>query len=158
MFQSIKIFFLISISIIVMTPVYAEPTPVTLPNNVLNPTKIDSSVEDVPRIVDIVIRIVRWTYTIFFVIAVFMILMAAYTYLTAQAEPEKIKNATNQIVWASIAIAVALLAVSMSMIVKSIVSPSGGGTGGGTGSIKTTPTYERTFTREERNTVNLPGE
>jgi len=84
-------------------------------------------VENVEGVVVILITILKWTYSIFFIVAVFMILMAAYTYLTAQAEPEKIKNATNQIVWASIAIAVALLAVSISMIVKSIVSPSGGG-------------------------------
>ena len=84
-------------------------------------------VENVEGVVVILITILKWTYSIFFIVAVFMILMAAYTYLTAQAEPEKIKNATNQIVWASIAIAVALLAVSISMIVKSIVSPLGGG-------------------------------
>jgi len=86
-----------------------------------------TGVKTASDVVDIFIRVLRWTYSIFFIVAVFMILMAAYTYLTAQAEPEKIKNATNQIVWASIAIAVALLAVSISMIVKSIVSPLGGG-------------------------------
>ena len=83
------------------------------------------------QIVGIIIVIVRWTYTIFFIIAVLYILFAAYTYLTAQAEPEKIKNATNQIIYASIAIAVALLAVSINAIVGSIIEPSGGETGGG---------------------------
>ncbi len=97
-----------------------------------------TNIKKASDVVGIVIIIVRWTYTIFFIIAVFMILLAAYTYLTAQAEPEKIKNATNQIIYAAIAIVVALLAVSINVIVKSIVEPSGGGGGGG---VQSSPTY-----------------
>ena len=118
----------------------AIPTAIN-PEEYLDPLGTGATdIKTASGVVGIIITIVQWTYTIFFVIAVFMILMAAYTYLTAQAEPEKIKNATNQIVWASIAIAVALLAVSISMIVKSIVSPSGGG---GTGETKTTESYKQ---------------
>ncbi len=91
-------------------------------------------------VVVILMTVLRWTYTIFFIVAVFMILLAAYTYLTAQAEPEKIKSATNQIIYASIAIAVALLAVSINAIVGSIIGPSSGG--GNSGASQTqSPTY-----------------
>ena len=123
----------------------AIPTAIN-PEEYLDPLGTGATdIKTASGVVGIIITIVQWTYTIFFVIAVFMILMAAYTYLTAQAEPEKIKNATNQIVWASIAIAVALLAVSISMIVKSIVSPSGGGTNNGQTSPQVGPNSEIMF-------------
>jgi len=141
-----KILFIL---ILIATPIiFAQSTdvvfgaiPTTInPGEYLDPLgKGATDIKTASEVVGIIITIVQWTYSIFFVVAVFMILMAAYTYLTAQAEPEKIKNATNQIVWASIAIAVALLAVSISAIVKSIVSPSGGGTGG----TQATPIYSQ---------------
>ncbi len=119
-----------------MTPVYAVYNPDM--RNVLNPTGIEvpGNIEDVGGIVNIITEIVKWTYTIFFIVAVFMILMAAYTYLTAQADPEKIKNATKQITWAAVAIAVALIAVSVNLIVKQFI---GGGTGTGGGKLYENP-------------------
>jgi len=116
------------------------------------------TVENVSQVVKITIDIVRWAYTIFFIIAVFMILMAAYTYLTAQANPEKITKATNQIIWASVAIAVALIAVSVNVIVRSFI----GGNGGGGGGTPTSPTYNSSQTggafKDNPNvhSVNLP--
>lgn len=82
---------------------------------------------EVSDAVILIINIVKYAYIIFFIISIFMILMAAYTYLTAQAEPEKIKNATNQIIWASVAIVVALLAVSVNVIIKNFIDEKGSG-------------------------------
>lgn len=107
----------------------------------INPTGIKSPISDAPGVVNILIIILRWTYTIFFVISAFMVILAAFTYLTAGAEPEKIKSANHKIIYAAIAIAVALLAVSINAIVGSIIGPSGGGGGGGT-SGQTSPSYD----------------
>ena len=38
-------------------------------------------------IVDIIRQVVRWVYIIFFIIAVFFIIWAAFTYLTAGGDP-----------------------------------------------------------------------
>ncbi len=65
----------------------------------------------VSGVVDILRNIVKWTYIIFFVVAVMFILFAAYTYLMAQGDPEKVNTARNQIIYAAVAIIVALLAV-----------------------------------------------
>ncbi len=78
----------------------------------------------------IIETIVRWTYIIFFIIAVLFIIFAAYTYLTAQGDPEKVKNAHNQIIYAAIAIVVAFMALGIDLIVKSIIDNQGGGGGG----------------------------
>ena len=160
-----KILFIL---ILIATPIiFAQSTdvvfgaiPTTInPGEYLDPLgKGATGVKTASDVVDIFIRVLGWTYSIFFIVAVFMILMAAYTYLTAQAEPEKIKNATNQIVWASIAIAVALLAVSISMIVKSIVSPSGGGTNNGQTSPQVGPNSEIMFNGQTSHQVGPNSE
>ena len=66
--------------------------------------------------------IVKWVYIIFFIIAVLFILFAAFTYLTAQGDPEKVKNARDQIIYAAIAIIVALIAVSVDTIISTFLA------------------------------------
>ncbi|MEK7634679.1 MAG: hypothetical protein AAB396_02255 [Patescibacteria group bacterium] len=85
-------------------------------------TKID-------QLLDILADILKYIYTIFFIVAVMFILFAAYTYLTAQDDPEKIKSATKQIMWASVAIVVALMSLSFNVIIKNFIKPSGGSSG-----------------------------
>ncbi len=76
-------------------------------------------------VVDLVRYIVRWVYIIFFIVAVLFILFAAFTYLSAGGDEEKVKTARNMIIYASIAILVALLAVAFEAIIKGfLLSPT----------------------------------
>ena len=77
-----------------------------------------SSIADVMKILTSIVNIM---YTAFFIVAIAFILLAAFTYLTAQDDPEKIKSATRQIMWAAVAIAVALISVGFNQIVKSFL-------------------------------------
>ncbi len=88
----------------------------------------DSPVKRVNDVIRILYNIVRWTYDIFFITAVFFILLAAYKFLFAQEDPEKIKSAKNQVIYAVIAIIIALLAISFDVIIKDFLggSQSGG--------------------------------
>ena len=70
-------------------------------------------------------RIVSWTYTIFFIVAVFFILVAAFNFLFARGDPEKIKSARSQILWAAVAIAVALISVGAAQIIKTFLKNPG---------------------------------
>lgn len=78
----------------------------------------------------VVASVVRWTYVIFFIIAVLFLLFAAYNYLTAKGDPETIKNVHNQLIYAAIAIVVALVAVSVDVIIKNFIKTGGDGGGG----------------------------
>ena len=60
-------------------------------------------------------------YQAFFIVAVGAVLLAAFTYLTAKDDPEKIKSATKQILWASVAIAIALVSVGANVIIKDLI-------------------------------------
>lgn len=76
-------------------------------------------------IVDIIRQIVRWVYIIFFIIAVLLIIFAAFTYLTAGGDPEKVAEAKNRIIYAAVAIAVAFLAVGFEAIVRNFLTTPG---------------------------------
>ena len=78
----------------------------------------------------VVAAVVRWIYVIFFIIAVLFLLFAAYAYLTAKGDPETIKNVHNQLIYAAIAIVVALIAVSVDLIIKNFITTGGQGGGG----------------------------
>ena len=77
--------------------------------------------ESIGQLFDILLAALSWVYAIFFVIAAFFILFAAFTYLTAKGDPEKVKGARDQIIYAVIAIVVALLAFSIDRIVKAFL-------------------------------------
>jgi protein-S-isoprenylcysteine O-methyltransferase Ste14 len=76
-------------------------------------------------LVDLIRQIVRWIYIIFFIIAVLMIIMAAFTYLTAGGDAEKVATAKNRLIYAAVAIAVALLAVGFEVIVRNFLTAPG---------------------------------
>jgi len=76
-------------------------------------------------LVDILRNVVRWVYIIFFVIAVMFILFAAFNYLTAGGEAEKITKAKNQLIYAVVAIVVALLAVGFETIIRNFLASPG---------------------------------
>ncbi len=78
-----------------------------------------SSVNDIYRILE---KIVGYVYGIFFIVAVLFILLAAFSFLTAQGDPQKIISARNQILWAAVAIAIALLSVGAQAIVRDFLS------------------------------------
>ena len=68
-------------------------------------------------VVDLLRVIVRWVYIIFFIIAVLMILWAAFTYLMAGGDEGKVGEAKNRLIYAVIALVVAFLAVGFETIV-----------------------------------------
>lgn len=76
-------------------------------------------------VVDIIRQVVRWVYIIFFIIAVLLIIFAAFTYLTAGGDPEKVAEAKNRLIYATVAIAVAFLAVGFEVIVRNFLTTPG---------------------------------
>lgn len=73
--------------------------------------------------VGILITVVQWFYTIVFIVAVFFILLAAYNFITSSGDPKKTETAKNQLKYAAIGIAVALLSYGIvTLIQRSIQS------------------------------------
>lgn len=85
----------------------------------------DSPVKSVNQVIKILERIVEWTYRIFFIAAVFFILMAAFKFLSAGDDSEKINQAKKQIIYAVVAIIIALLSVSFTAIIENFLGGGG---------------------------------
>ena len=85
-----------------------------------------SPITEPNQFLDVIASVVKWTYAIFFIITVMFVLFAAFNYLTGGDDAEKIKSAHQQIMYAAIAVAIALLAVGFSLIIKRFLNPSGG--------------------------------
>lgn len=116
-----------SILMITANPVWGAIPKAVVPPDAQNPTGINSPITQASQFWFILKSILQWTYTIFFIAAIIFILIAAFTFLKSKGEPEKVKSARNQIMWAVVAIAIALISVGANQIVQSFISPAGSG-------------------------------
>lgn len=70
--------------------------------------------------------IVNLLFGVLIFLTIFFVVLAAFKYLTAGGDMEKVKAASHQLLFAAIAIVVALLAKALPSIVTSIVGGSAG--------------------------------
>ncbi|MEE8131626.1 MAG: hypothetical protein V3T98_01095 [Candidatus Paceibacterota bacterium] len=80
-----------------------------------------SAVESPDDVIRVINKIAKYLFTAFFIVAIIFIIIAAFHFLTAKADPEKIKTARNQILYAAIAIAIALISTGAVKIIESIL-------------------------------------
>lgn len=68
--------------------------------------------------------LVAWIFTILIILTVIFILWAAYLYLTADGEEEKIKRANHQLLYAAICLVVAILSRGIPYFVATFLNAS----------------------------------
>lgn len=69
---------------------------------------------------------VNWLFSIFLIIAVIFLLLAAFKYLTSGGDSAKVGEATKAVIYAAVAIGVALLAASVRFLVQDFLGIGGG--------------------------------
>lgn len=75
------------------------------------------------ELLDIIKRLTGWMAAVLLAVTVAFIVYAAYLYLTSQGDPEKVKTANRVILYAVVAVAVALLAYVFIAIITALVGP-----------------------------------
>jgi len=70
---------------------------------------------------DVIRNVITWVYAIFIIVAIIFVLIAAFQYLTSSGSQDKVKKATNMLMYAAIAIVVAVLAFSITRIIGTII-------------------------------------
>lgn len=70
---------------------------------------------------------ITWIFTLLLIFAVLFIIMAAFSYLTAGGDEEKVGAAHKKIIYAVVAIAVAFLAQGVSYVVGELLNTGGAG-------------------------------
>lgn len=66
-----------------------------------------------------------WMFYFLIVVAVIFVIFAAFKYLTAGGDPEKVKGAGSTLLYAAVAIGVALLAKAIPLVIGSFLGASG---------------------------------
>lgn len=77
----------------------------------LNQGQTASPVSDPGAVGNILKNIVTWVYEAFFIVAVFLFLLAAYNFLFGGGNEERVKKARQELFYGVIAVIVALLSV-----------------------------------------------
>lgn len=85
-------------------------------------TGVDS-VEGVFILINQIFNILFW---LLIVLAAIFIIMAAFSYLTAGGDPEKVKTANQKVIYAVVAVVVAVLAKTIPSVVCSFIGAGGG--------------------------------
>lgn len=84
-----------------------------------------SPVTSVGGIIDILDFVIRIVFTVLMIAAIAFILYAAFKYLTAMGDAAKVMEAHKALLWAAVAIAVALVATGVRAIVESVLRRQG---------------------------------
>ena len=84
-----------------------------------------SPIQSATGAVNLFVTIVQWVYTIFYIVAVLFILVAAYNFIQGGSSPEKVKIAKAQLQYAVIAIVVALIASGVSLVLQRFLQNQG---------------------------------
>src|SRR5882724_5566755 len=88
----------------------------------------NTGINSVGDVKGLLCNIFGWVFTFFVIIAIFFVLYAGFKYLTAGGEEEKVHEANRTLIYAVVAIVVALLARSVPLIIANFVG--GGGASG----------------------------
>lgn len=83
------------------------------------PTSPINSVNQIPILLT---TLLRWGYYIFFFLTAVFVLWAAFDYLTAGGDAKKLEAAKNKIIYAVIAVVIALIATGINAFVGSFFS------------------------------------
>ncbi len=81
----------------------------------------EAPITDIAGVESLLNRILNIVFVIFFIIAVLFIILAAFGYLTAGGDDEKVKSAKQKLIYAIVAIVVALLATGIDNIIEGIL-------------------------------------
>ncbi|MEK7510330.1 MAG: hypothetical protein AAB567_02080 [Patescibacteria group bacterium] len=73
------------------------------------------------QLLELVKAITDWIFVVFLLTAVIFIILAAFQFLTGGGDPGKLAEARNKLIYAAVAIAVALMARGIPVVVKNIV-------------------------------------
>ena len=77
-----------------------------------------SPIQSATGAVNLFVTIVQWAYTIFYIVAVLFILVAAYNFIQGGSNPKAVETAKAQLKYAVIAIVVALIASGVSLVLQ----------------------------------------
>lgn len=93
--------------------------PVLVAGQVTGPVRTNFGIENVLFILR---TLVRWIFSVFLIVAVIFLLIAAFKYLTSGGDSTKVAEASKMVIYSAVAIAVAILSASIEFIVRDLLN------------------------------------
>jgi magnesium-transporting ATPase (P-type) len=106
----------------VLASAQIQEPPITAPSNI-------NSINQITGSAGIICVIINWFFWLLIVLTIVFVLWAAFKYLTAAGEPEKVKEASHILLYAAVAVIVALIAKGLPLIVSGFIGGGLSGTG-----------------------------
>lgn len=107
----------LALALPVLASAQITPSPVAAPGTY-------NKIEQITGAAGILCTTINWIFWLLIVLTIVFVLVAAFKYLTAAGDPEKVKAAGSTLLYAAIAVVVALIAKGLPLIVSSFI---GGG-------------------------------
>lgn len=85
------------------------------------PTAPVAPVQTYDQIIALLDKATNWLFAILIAVAIIFILVAAFRYLTAGGDPEKVGKANHALIFAAVAVAVAIVAKAIPILVKNFI-------------------------------------
>ena len=106
------------IALVLPAMAFAQAQPIApVTSNVPQANNINS----MQSILQLFCTIFAWAFWFLIVLAVIFIIVAAFKYLTASGDPEKVKSAGTMLIYTAVAIVVALLARAIPLVIGSFL-------------------------------------
>lgn len=99
-----------------------------IPDNapIVIPGPNDTGITDTNTIFQSICTILNYVFTGLIILAILFVLIAAFRYLTAGGDPEKVKTASKTLIYAAVAVAVGILAQAIPIIVGNFLGAGSG--------------------------------
>jgi len=110
----------VSLAAPLLAAAQVPPSPITAP---------EAGINSIGAVGSSLCTITNWLFYFLILLAVIFIIVAAFKYLTAAGDPEKVKAASHALLYAAIAIVVGILAKAVPSLVGSIIGQGGVSTG-----------------------------
>ena len=81
----------------------------------------DPDIDSPQKVIDLICTVASWFFAILVVVAIIFILAAAFNYLTARGDAEKVGAANQSLIYAAVAVAVAVLARAIPLVVSNFL-------------------------------------
>ena len=98
---------------------FAQNVPVPVAPNQTNVPQ--GNITSLQSVLQLLCTVFAWAFWFLIVLAVIFIIVAAFKYLTASGDPEKVKSAGTMLIYTAVAIVVALLARAIPAVIGSFL-------------------------------------
>ena len=120
--KNIKKFLPIAVALLSTLPLVGLATTFPLPSTISSiPTPPVSNTQNLEGLATVSLR---WIFWGLIVVSVALFLIGGYRYATSSGDPERVHNANRTLIFAAVAMAVALVAAGMRFVIGSLLGAS----------------------------------